>query len=103
MARRSSSCRTRRAIRPCSTDWSRWTQSREFGADWSRWSAARGVRPTKCSPISARETISLLAKEYRIILQPEAYEGMQSAYEYIEQHSPEHAHDWATGLMDAIN
>ena len=41
--------------------------------------------------------------EYRIILQPEAYEGMESAYRYIEQDSPERAHQWATGLMEAIN
>lgn len=28
---------------------------------------------------------------------------MESAYQYIEQHSPERAHEWANGLMDAIN
>lgn len=44
-----------------------------------------------------------MSKEYRIILQPEAYEGMESAYEYIAEESPEHAREWATGLMDALN
>lgn len=44
-----------------------------------------------------------MAENYRIILQPEVYEGMESAYKYIEQESPESAHRWATGLMDAID
>jgi len=44
-----------------------------------------------------------MADEYRIILQPEAYEGMERAYEYIERQSPESAHQWAIGLMDAID
>ena len=44
-----------------------------------------------------------MAEDYQIILQPEAYEGMESAYTYIEQDSPESAHRWATGLMEAIN
>lgn len=52
---------------------------------------------------SANGTVFLMADEYRIILQPEAYEGMESAYEYIEQQSPNNAHQWAVGLMDAIN
>jgi hypothetical protein len=34
-----------------------------------------------------------MAEEYRIILQPEAYDGMEDAYEYIEQQAPEHAHE----------
>jgi plasmid stabilization system protein ParE len=44
-----------------------------------------------------------MANTYQIILQPEAYEGMESAYQYIEQDSPERARVWATGLMTAIN
>ncbi|MGH2410909.1 MAG: type II toxin-antitoxin system RelE/ParE family toxin [Chloroflexota bacterium] len=44
-----------------------------------------------------------MAEEYTIILQPEAYEGMESAYQYIEQDSPESAHQWAIGLMEAID
>jgi plasmid stabilization system protein ParE len=44
-----------------------------------------------------------MASEYRIVLQPEAYEGMESAYEYIEHDSLENAHQWAVGIMDAIN
>ena len=44
-----------------------------------------------------------MADEYLIILQLEAYEGMESAYAYIEQQSPEGAHQWAIGLMNAIN
>ncbi|MGO8673957.1 MAG: type II toxin-antitoxin system RelE/ParE family toxin [Capsulimonadaceae bacterium] len=44
-----------------------------------------------------------MADEYRIILQPEAYDGMESAYAYIERESPASAHKWAVGLMDAIN
>jgi plasmid stabilization system protein ParE len=47
---------------------------------------------------------SPMADEYRIILQPEAYEGMENGYTYIEQQqSTEAAHTWAVGLMDAIN
>ena len=41
-------------------------------------------------------------EEYRIILQPEAVEGMESAYRWIEADSPQRAHKWAKGLMDAI-
>jgi plasmid stabilization system protein ParE len=44
-----------------------------------------------------------MADKYRVILQPEAYEGMESAYDYIEQQSPDSAHHWAVGIMDAIN
>jgi plasmid stabilization system protein ParE len=40
---------------------------------------------------------------YRIIIQPEAYEGMVSGYALIEQGSPESASQWALGLMDAIS
>jgi hypothetical protein len=32
---------------------------------------------------------SRMANEYRIVLQPEAYEGMESAYKYTELDSPE--------------
>jgi len=28
---------------------------------------------------------------------------MESAYAYIEEQSPKRAHEWAVGLMDAIN
>lgn len=42
--------------------------------------------------------------EYRVILQPEAVEDMETSYSYIErQQSTEAANTWATGLMDAIN
>lgn len=44
-----------------------------------------------------------MADQYRIILQPEAYEGMESAYAYIARDSPERAREWAAGLMDAID
>lgn len=45
-----------------------------------------------------------MAEEYRIILQPEAYNGMERGYRYIEQRqSTEAAHAWAVGLMEAIN
>ncbi|HXT37571.1 MAG TPA: type II toxin-antitoxin system RelE/ParE family toxin [Chloroflexota bacterium] len=44
-----------------------------------------------------------MAEEYRIILQPEAYECMESAYQYIEQDSLDSAHQWAAGLMAAID
>lgn len=43
-----------------------------------------------------------MADEYRIILQPEALEGMNSAYEFIAEQSPDRAYEWANGLMDAI-
>ena len=45
----------------------------------------------------------LMAKQYRIVMQPEAYEGMNRAYRYIEQNSATAAHSWAVGLMEAIN
>ncbi|MCW3052071.1 MAG: plasmid stabilization system protein [Chthonomonadales bacterium] len=42
--------------------------------------------------------------EYKIILQPEAMEDIETAYNYIgRQKSIEAAHTWARGLMDAIN
>jgi hypothetical protein len=44
-----------------------------------------------------------MADEYQIILQPEAYEGMESAYRYIEQQSPDRAYEWASGLMESDN
>lgn len=44
-----------------------------------------------------------MADEYHIILQPEAYAGMERAYTYIEQESLDSAHQWAAGLMDAID
>jgi hypothetical protein len=38
------------------------------------------------------------------VLQPEAYEGMKSAFEYrVEESSPETAREWAVGLMEAVN
>jgi plasmid stabilization system protein ParE len=44
-----------------------------------------------------------MPERYRIILHPEAYEGMENAFEYIAQDSPESARKWAAGLMNAIN
>jgi len=44
-----------------------------------------------------------MAEEYRIVLQPAAYEGMEAAYNYIEQESLTKAQQWANGLMDSIN
>ncbi len=44
-----------------------------------------------------------MAEEYQIIIQPEAYEGMENGYEYIEQDAPENAARWAVGLMDTIS
>ena len=44
-----------------------------------------------------------MIEEFRIILQPEAFEGMESAYKRIEElQSTSAAHLWAAGLMDAI-
>jgi plasmid stabilization system protein ParE len=43
-----------------------------------------------------------MADTYRIVIQPEAFNGMESGYAYIEQYAPESAQQWATGLMDAI-
>jgi hypothetical protein len=43
-----------------------------------------------------------MAETYRILLQPEAVEGMESAYAYIEQDSPHRTQQWATGLIEAI-
>jgi len=40
---------------------------------------------------------------YRIIIQPEAYAGMESGYAYIEQDAPESARQWAVGLLAAIS
>ncbi len=44
-----------------------------------------------------------MVEEYRIILQPEAYAGMESGYAYIEQEAPESVQQWANGLIDAIH
>ena len=57
----------------------------------------------KCLPISAPNMVFPMDEEYRIILQPEAYAGMEAAYEYIDQYSSENAHRWAVEIMDAIN
>jgi len=35
-------------------------------------------------------------------MQPEAYTAMENAYAHIERDSPQNAHKWAVGLMDAI-
>ena len=43
-----------------------------------------------------------MAETHRIIIQPEAYEGMESGYAYIERDAPESAHQWAVGLTNAI-
>jgi len=44
-----------------------------------------------------------MADTYRIILQPEAYDDMESSYAYLERDAPESAQQWAIGLMEAIN
>lgn len=44
-----------------------------------------------------------MADTHQVILQPEAYEGMESAFTHIEQDSPERARAWAKGLMEAID
>lgn len=44
-----------------------------------------------------------MADRHQIILQPEAYDGMEAAYTYIEEQSPDRAHQWANGLIEAIN
>ncbi len=43
-----------------------------------------------------------MAEEYRVILQPEAIEGLESAYAYIKEQSPERANEWVNGLIRAI-
>ncbi len=32
-----------------------------------------------------------MAEEYQIVIQPEAYDGMESGYAYLEQNAPESA------------
>ena len=42
--------------------------------------------------------------EYRIILQPEAFEGMENGFKYIEsEQSTEAARVWTVGIMNAIS
>jgi plasmid stabilization system protein ParE len=43
-----------------------------------------------------------MSEDFRVILQPEAAEGMESAYRWIEAHSPHRARKWINGLMQAI-
>jgi plasmid stabilization system protein ParE len=43
-----------------------------------------------------------MSEEFHILLQPEAVEGMESAYRWIEGDSPRGAHKWVKGLMEAI-
>ena len=44
-----------------------------------------------------------MSGDFRISLQPEAYEGMENGYHYIEEQSPQRAQKWARELMEAIN
>ena len=43
-----------------------------------------------------------MSKEYRVIIEPEAVAGIESAYEWIQHYSPERAAAWLNGLLDAI-
>jgi len=43
-----------------------------------------------------------MTDEYRIVMQPEAADSMEAAFQWIEADSPEHARKWAKGVMDAI-
>ena len=43
-----------------------------------------------------------MSEEFQILIQPEAMEGIETAYRWIEADSPQRAHKWAKGLMEAI-
>ncbi len=43
-----------------------------------------------------------MAEVYRVIIQPEFVETMESAFNYIAADSIERARDWATSLMEAV-
>lgn len=43
-----------------------------------------------------------MTKDYRVIIEPEALAGIESAYEWIQGYSPERASTWLNGLLDAI-
>ena len=43
-----------------------------------------------------------MTEEFHIILLPEAIDGIERAYQWIESASPQRAHKWAKGLMEAI-
>lgn len=41
-------------------------------------------------------------ERFQVVLQPEAIEGMESAYHFIEAQSPNAADKWLTGLIEAV-
>lgn len=43
-----------------------------------------------------------MSQEYRVIIEPEAVAGIESAYEWIQDFSPDRAAAWLNGLLDAI-
>lgn len=43
-----------------------------------------------------------MSKEYRVIVQPEALEGINTAHQWIRAHDSDQATVWVTGLMKAI-
>ncbi|MEO7720006.1 MAG: type II toxin-antitoxin system RelE/ParE family toxin [Capsulimonas sp.] len=43
-----------------------------------------------------------MSERYSIVLQPEAVQTMEIAYEFIKQDSPQHAQRWLRGLEEAI-
>jgi hypothetical protein len=50
-------------------------------------------------PLSGRYSVT---ETHRIVIQLEAFAGMESGYAYIEQDPPENARQWAIGRMAAI-
>jgi plasmid stabilization system protein ParE len=43
-----------------------------------------------------------MSKEYGVIIEPEAVAGIESAYEWIRDYSPDRASAWVNGLLDTI-
>lgn len=42
-------------------------------------------------------------KEYRLIIQPPAFEDLDAAYQWIHERAPEAAARWFNGFVDALN
>ncbi len=43
-----------------------------------------------------------MSKEYRVIIEPEALAGIESAYQWIADYSPDRAGTWVNGLIQTV-
>jgi len=69
---------------------------------------ARGVPRRTCSRNWRRGSAAPVAepddepKQYRVLFQPEAIEGTQDAFLWIQSHSPKTAAEWRAGMYAAV-